>query len=690
MRGRPCRQGSIRFVRSTVERLEPRQLLAAAPFAVGGDPSVDPADFRVTEFATGLDFPYGMQQLADGSMLVGTSHPKDGAGGGYFNSIGRLVRLVDADGDGAADGPPQILADNLPGTITDVRFAGNLVLVSGEGNSITVLRRGAAVADPFTNVGAIDIEFPAGWEHMSYSLAVRRTPGGAAGDFDVFFNVGSRENDQTTPDDVIVPISGLISGTAQGDSIYKVTIHDTGAGTPTLSNLTRVARGLRNAAGIEVDPASGDLYFEDNGIDTPTNLAEPVNADELNVLAAADIGGDVEDYGFAHDYIQYRTGQRIGSGAVQPIGAFQPIPSPNGSESEGVAGITLAPPAFPAALSGGVFLGFHGDFALAGLRNEDNPLVYFDRSTGKYFHFVSNDEPNIGHLDGLLSTSDSLFAADLAPTSDYSLAGSGKIYQIKAIAHQTPAQVVGRQVFYNHSAFDGNDAAATAADDNAIATDKHPLRSKQTVSPANITSYTRGLNGVMIDVTGLPSNVTLTADDFAFRSTRGNSATWLPGPTPISVDIRRGGGVSGGDRVTLVWRDYNPLDASPLPQAVANGWLEATILANTRTGLAASDVFAFGNLIGDTADGLPLAVTAADLVRTRNAVGSGAATPTTPTDFNRDGIVNASDLVLVRNNVGHTLAAPNVAFRAAWIGPMANQERPTRQRAIDAIMEDAD
>jgi hypothetical protein len=61
------------------------------PFSVGGDPRVDPADFEITVFASGLDSPLSMQELSDGSLSVGTD--------------GGLLRLVDADDNGVADGP---------------------------------------------------------------------------------------------------------------------------------------------------------------------------------------------------------------------------------------------------------------------------------------------------------------------------------------------------------------------------------------------------------------------------------------------------------------------------------------------------------------------------------------------------------------------------------------------------------
>jgi len=61
------------------------------------------------------------------------------------------------------------------------------------------------------------------------------------------------------------------------------------------------------------------------------------------------------------------------------------------------------------------------------------------------------------------------------------------------------AEVVGRHIFYNQSAFDGNNAQANAADDNAIATDKQALLPGESATFANYTSYSRGINGIMDD-----------------------------------------------------------------------------------------------------------------------------------------------------------------------------------------------
>ena len=69
--------------------------------------------------------------------------------------------------------------------------------------------------------------------------------------------------------------------------------------------------------------------------------------------------------------------------------------------------------------------------------------------------------------------------------------------------------VSSRELFYNNSSFDGKDPAANASDDAAIAQNpdgsaKQALLPGQTASFANYTSYNKGINGVMIDVAGLP------------------------------------------------------------------------------------------------------------------------------------------------------------------------------------------
>ena len=80
----------------------------------------------------------------------------------------------------------------------------------------------------------------------------------------------------------------------------------------------------------------------------------------------------------------------------------------------------------------------------------------------------------------------------------------------------TDATVAGRYIFFNHSAFDGNDAAANASDDAAVSPAVAALLPNQAASLSNLSNYSRGLNGVMVDVDHLAAG-SLSLDDFAFR-----------------------------------------------------------------------------------------------------------------------------------------------------------------------------
>ncbi|REK05549.1 MAG: hypothetical protein DWQ37_23880 [Planctomycetota bacterium] len=218
----------------------------------------------------------------------------------------------------------------------------------------------------------------------------------------------------------------------------------------------------------------------------------------------------------------------------------------------------------------------------------------------------------------------------------------------------TVGSVAGRQIFYNLSKFDGNTSGASASDDAAIATDKSAyLPGSGPATFANITSYTRGINGIMFDIAD--SAGTLTVNDFEFKMSEqvganNTPSTWAAAPDPITVSVRSGAGAGGSDRVELIW---------PAGE-ITNRWLEVTVKGfdiaggfNMNTGLVESDIFYFGNRIGETGSGTPgLAITSAvDEIAARNNAGFGA-TVTNLFDFDRSGLVNAVDSISARNNSG--------------------------------------
>ena len=228
------------------------------------------------------------------------------------------------------------------------------------------------------------------------------------------------------------------------------------------------------------------------------------------------------------------------------------------------------------------------------------------------------------------------------------------------------AAVVARQIFYNDSVFDGNDPSANAADDQAIAPDKQPLLPGQTAAFANYTSYSKGINGIMVDVQGLTG--TPTASDFTFRTGNDdNPAAWSAAPAPSNVLVRPFAGLDSSSRIEMIWADG----------AITNTWLQVTLDADANTGLATLDVFYFGNKVGET--GKPavngaFAVTTADLAAVQ-ADPHGFTDPAqilNPHDFNRDGRVDATDQLIARNAAAGTQPALETIVAPSGTSPASH------------------
>ena len=271
-----------------------------------------------------------------------------------------------------------------------------------------------------------------------------------------------------------------------------------------------------------------------------------------------------------------------------------------------------------------------------------------------------------------------------AATAKAMEADASDVWQVTA-----PATVLDRHVFYNNSAFDGNDPAFNAADDAAIAPDKDPLLPGQTATFANYTSYSKGLNGVMIDVRSLPAGVTQLSrsQDFIFQvGNAGDPSTWpaAPAPSPIT-GIRRGQGVSTSDRVTIVWPD----------SAIRGQWLRVTMKATANTGLSVPDVFYFGNAVGESGNsGSDAVVNGTDFAGARdNQRGSqNLASIDWRWDYNRDRLVNGTDLAIARDNVTGTSAAlrlitaPSGSAGVASASNEANSGRVPSTRPVSATI----
>jgi hypothetical protein len=224
--------------------------------------------------------------------------------------------------------------------------------------------------------------------------------------------------------------------------------------------------------------------------------------------------------------------------------------------------------------------------------------------------------------------------------------------------------VVNRAVFYNNSAFDDRDPAPTLADGEAIATDKSPLFPGQLATFANYTSYSRGINGLIIDLAG--PHGAISAADFLFQTSDSPLlGTWLDAPAPLSITILGGEGVGNSERIEIIWPDG----------VIRNTWLKVTMLANQTTGLAAPDVFLFGNLVGDTggSEG-PLATT--DALDVGQVLGEmrPSATISNRYDFNRDGRVTSTDQLISNSFGGSQLWLEDILGEGVAIEPRSSPQ----------------
>jgi hypothetical protein len=261
-----------------------------------------------------------------------------------------------------------------------------------------------------------------------------------------------------------------------------------------------------------------------------------------------------------------------------------------------------------------------------------------------------------------LVSSDGAQSPDGLDENPFTIAVSGTV--------ASPASIVGRHIFYNNSAWD-----VGGYDNAAIALDKTPLLPGGTPVPANYTNYSRGINGIMVDIdspTGTPGG-----GDFSFRvNEAGNPDTWSPGPDP-ALSVQIGGGIGGSDRVTLVWADG----------AIVNQWIEVTVLGNANTGLDADDVFYIGNAVGDIdGDGQ---VDDDDYDTLVSEFGQRGGLGTLAADLDASGRVDLRDFAAMRGVFGNSVQAPTPPAPAPIVESSAGESSADLLAEIAPAADDA-
>lgn len=214
-----------------------------APSVVGSD-VVAPPGIRATRFGAALQEPAGLALDSDGALTTVEWGP---------SGVGRVMRLIDGDGDGQAD-QIEPLATNLP---------------EPRGLAWLTLADRPPVLLVATSAGLMAIE--AGQARLVGRL------GDSAG----------QANDVAVGTDGLVYVTEGAAGAARPGAVWRF---DPNALLTTAAPVQgeRFATGMRNASGIAWSP-SGAIYVTDNGEGWPFRADV---ADELNVL----LGGG--DYGW--------------------------------------------------------------------------------------------------------------------------------------------------------------------------------------------------------------------------------------------------------------------------------------------------------------------------------------------------------------------------------------------------------
>ena len=394
-----------------------------SPFTLDFSTFGGPAALQGTTLAGGLNFPYGFARLPDGSLLYGQSLPTSAVGLYYGNGPATTGSVwMQAAQPGGTFAAPQKIIDGLAGVVTDVRtFADGTILVdSGNGNPNN--RTMSFFSSTGQPKGALAFTYPGGgWEHSTGMSLVQQNSDGSA---NIFFILGSQDDNHKTNSTVSVTGAGLSPTTINGDSIYRVTVTTAGNAVQVIAPPIQVATGFRNAYGLALD-SLGNVFAADNGIDG-AHLHDQLAADALYRIPTSQIGASVFDAGFPNSYTDFTTGQQVQGdpNAASPIVAFRPDPQ----SSEGVAGLAFVVPGeLGTGASGGVLAAFHGVFDAGGSDNYDNALELYDFASGTLTPVLNAGTAGMGHIDSVYVQDNRIFLSDFSQNGEVnSLAGVGQ------------------------------------------------------------------------------------------------------------------------------------------------------------------------------------------------------------------------------------------------------------------------
>ncbi|MEQ1829828.1 MAG: Ig-like domain-containing protein, partial [Pirellula sp.] len=221
--------------------------------------------------------------------------------------------------------------------------------------------------------------------------------------------------------------------------------------------------------------------------------------------------------------------------------------------------------------------------------------------------------------------------------------------------------VTNRQVYYKGSDYASLGGVGAALDNvkGPLASGMSIIAADRTTSDANKINYSRGLNGMVIDVAGLVAT-SLTAADFTFRVAPAgasgvvNPSAWANAPAPTNIVVTPGSGLTPA-RIRIEWAD----------NAIQNTWLQVIVKANANTGLSQQSAFYMGHAMAEITGGAPYRVTAADLSAVHSGISNTIVSVGDPRDINKDRRVTAADLSAVQSRISNTVLLNNISVPVA-------------------------
>lgn len=261
--------------------------------------------FRLVKILDGLEHPWGLAFLPDGSMLV-TERP------------GRLRRIVQGrlDPEPVA-GVPQVYASGQGGLLDVVphpRFDENrLIYLSyaspGKGGGATAVARGRLVGNRLESVEEIYVALPRtrGSRHFGSRLVFS--------DGYLYITAGER-GDPDRAQALDDPAGSVIRLHEDGRIPVDNPYVDRPGASPEI-----YTHGNRNPQGMTKDPVTGQIYLVEHG---------PKGGDELNLVeSGANYGWPVITYGLSYSGFKIGEGTHK-AGMTQPVQYWTPSISPSG------------------------------------------------------------------------------------------------------------------------------------------------------------------------------------------------------------------------------------------------------------------------------------------------------------------------------------------------------------------------